>query len=204
MKKKIAILLFGFSKMDSSITGKKTDYEKSYENYKKFIFKYFEKIGYDIDVYYCTNKLDKKNEIKLRKKYNPKKFIYTDHGRNLKLFYCCKLCLDNKIKYNLVLATRFDLIFKKKFSKSNIDFNKFNLVSILEKPNLICDNFYLMPYKYLNSFMNCQLLGGLKGSCGHCLKKYFDKVINEKNINYILSENVCIADLSFYKLGRFV
>lgn len=204
MEKKIAILLFGFSKMDASITGKKTDYEKSYENYNEFIFNYFKEIGYDIDVYYVTNKLSMEDELILRNKYNPVKYMYTKYGRNVKLLNCCKLCLDSKIKYNLVLVTRFDLIFKKKFNESNIDFNKFNLVSILEKPHLICDNFYLMPYKYLNSFMDCLLQGGVRGSCGHFLKKYFDKVINEKNINYILNENVCVPELSFYKLGRHV
>ena len=52
---KLALLLFGMSKMEyNSHNNKKyfIDYEKSYDNYKKIIFDYFESIGYNIDVYF--------------------------------------------------------------------------------------------------------------------------------------------------------
>ena len=42
--------------------------------------------------------------------------------------------------------------FQKDFDESNIQYDKFNLVSLLENPQYICDNFYLFPYKYLHTF----------------------------------------------------
>ena len=64
---KLAILLFGLSKTEfihPLVNKIFIDYEKSYENYKKIIFDYFENIGYNIDVFFTTNILDNKNEKK--------------------------------------------------------------------------------------------------------------------------------------------
>jgi hypothetical protein len=56
---KLALLLFGLSKSGDYYHGKNTsyvvDYERSVENYKTHIYKYFEEKGYEIDVYIATN-----------------------------------------------------------------------------------------------------------------------------------------------------
>ena len=150
---KLAVLLFGISKIKkyNHWTGNKyyVDYEKSYENYKQFIFDYFESIGYDIDIYFTTNILHDENKKKLCEKYKPIKYNFIENktdnikSRNEKLDNVIDLCLNNGLIYDLILITRFDLLFQKKFDESNINFDKFNIVSILEKPDLICDNFYL-------------------------------------------------------------
>jgi len=135
-------------------------YEKSYENYKQFIFDYFESIGYDIDIYFTTNILNDENKKNISEKYKPIKYNFiqnkTDNikSRNEKLDNVIDLCLNNGFIYDLILITRFDLLFQKKFHESNINFDKFNIVSILERPDLICDNFYLFPYKYIQILLN--------------------------------------------------
>ena len=161
---KLAILFFGISKMEEynhPWNGEtySIDYAKSYENYKTFIFDYFKGLGYDIDVYFTTNVLDNKSKKELCETYKPIKYNFIESkeritGRNGKLNNVIDLCLESGFTYNLILITRFDLLFQKKFGKSNIDFDKFNIVSKLEKQHLICDNFYLFPYKYLKPFSN--------------------------------------------------
>lgn len=162
---KFAVLLFGISKQQIYFSIRKRhtkkysiDYEKSYENYKTFIFDYFENIGYAIDVYFTTNMLDDKNKEKICEKYKPVKCNFIENqgnrikNRNEKINNVIDLCLNSRNTYDLILITRFDLDFQKKFDESNFDFDKFNIVSILEKPFMICDNFYLFPYKYLKIF----------------------------------------------------
>jgi hypothetical protein len=102
--------------------------------------------------------------------------------------------------YDLVLITRFDLLFQKDFNKSNIEFDKFNMVSILEKPNLICDNFYLFPYKFLKPFS--EIAKNNFTSRFHDMKDELYAKINENSVNYILNENCSISELSFYKIVR--
>jgi hypothetical protein len=144
---KLAILFFGMSKCHYNYYKTSTkyfiDYEKSYENYKKFIFEFFINRGYEIDVYFTTNLLDEEDTKTICEKYKPKKYKFMENAgninacRNLKLINVINLCLESKITYDLILMTRFDLLFQKDFSESNIDFDKFNLVSILEKTNYI-------------------------------------------------------------------
>ena len=52
--------------------------------------------------------------------------------RNKKIDEVVDLCLNSNKHYDLVLITRFDLLFQKDFNQSNINLDKFNLVSILE------------------------------------------------------------------------
>ena len=104
---------------------------------------------------FSTNDINSENEQKLVNMYKPIKYslIKTQknrhYSRNIKFIDVINLCLSSNIKYDHVLITRFDLLFQKNFEKSNIDLDKFNLVSILEREHLICDNFYLLPFSKL-------------------------------------------------------
>ena len=124
---KIAILFFGLSKYNyknynarylKEIT---VDYEKSYDNYKKFIFDFFKNKGYDIDVYFTTNILEDNDRKNIIKRYNPISCNFIDNygtrykSRNMKLNDVINLCLKSGIKYDLILITRFDLLFQKDF-----------------------------------------------------------------------------------------
>jgi len=205
---KLALLLFGISKqkylhweLNKHLL---IDYNYSYENYKKFIFDFFEKKGYDIDVYFTTNMLDDIDRNELCDKYKPVDCSFIENNshrkisRNQKLDNVIDLCIENKRNYVIVLITRFDLIFKKDFNKSNINFDKFNLVSNLELPNTICDNFYLFPYKYLLDFSKI-----VKKTCNsHGIKKDIENIQSVDFVNYILNENRLVRQLSFYKIVR--
>ena len=99
----------------------------------------FLKKGYSIDIYFSTNEMEQKSQKEIINQYRPLKCSFLKNeqnghlGRNKKILNVIDLCLNNNINYDLVLITRFDLLFKKKFEKSNIDYEKLNLVSILEK-----------------------------------------------------------------------
>lgn len=204
---KLAILLFGISKGEIHHAEKYyVDYEKSYENYKKIIFEYFSNKGYDIDVYFTTNMLNDTDEKEICEKYKPIKYNLIENegnairSKNKKLNNVINLCLESGIPYDLILITRFDLLFQKDFDKSNIDFNKFNLVSILEHPTFICDNFYLFPYIFLNIFSN--IVNKNLDKMLHFIQKEMYDELNIKSINYILNEHCPIEMLSFYKIIR--
>jgi hypothetical protein len=208
---KLALLLFGISKQQKYEywrAGLKftIDYNLSYINYKKFIFDFFKKKGYDIDVYFTTNVLNDGDRKDLIEKYNPVKCSFiendTNHiiSRNNKLDNVIDLCLKSGYVYDTVLITRFDLLFQKDFNKSNIQLSKFNLVSNLEKPHLICDNFYLFPYKYLMGFSKIVKKDITKWH--HLIKDDIESILSDTSINFILNERCFVRLLSFYKIFR--
>lgn len=207
---KLALLLFGLSKSGENYHGKNksyvVDYEKSVENYKTHIYKYFEERGYEIDVYMATNPLSLSLENKLCQTYKPVDYCLVENGsnhynsRNKKVKSVLEICINYEREYDLVLMTRFDLMFQKDFNKSNIHLDKFNLVSILEQPTYICDNFYLFPYKYIHDFLKIVDLNIDK--CHHFIQDQLYSTFGESNFNYILNEKTFIRNLSFYKIVR--
>tara|TARA_Y100000389_G_scaffold189512_1_gene213350 strand:- start:6349 stop:7023 length:675 start_codon:yes stop_codon:yes gene_type:complete len=215
---KLAILLFGMSKAEnhknSKFSSLKIDYRKSYKNYEKFIFNYFKKLGYDIDFYLATNELSEDDKKELIETFKPVgyKFCKTLKGnsnyekrqvnRNEKFMKCVELCMSQKIKYDQILITRFDLLFQRDFHKSNIKLNALNLVSTLEKSSLICDNFYLFSAKFLSSLYNVFNKFHDNKKSFHYLLNYFRKAVGANNINFIYNERKTIENLSFYKIHR--
>ena len=180
------------------------DYKNSYDNYQRYIFDYFKGKGYDIDVYISTNKLNSENDIaEIIDKYKPVKYRIADDcedyiiSRNKKLESAIDLCIEGGGEYDLVLITRFDLLFQKDFADSNIQFDKINIVSVLERPNLICDNFYLFPHKYLKDFQ--KVIRKCANIDNPNIKNDLEKIAP---INYILNENRNISELSFYKIAK--
>lgn len=208
--KKLALILFGLSNGKIKHWRGKVhliDYKKSFDNYKKYIYDYFESIGYEIDIYLCTNKFQKKKDkeefLDIYKPINYNFIKNIDNkksSRNTKILNAVKCCLDSKNQYDHCIITRFDLLFKKEFSKHNLNFNKLNLVSKLEKPYLVCDNFYFMPFSFLEKFKN--IIENNFSRSFHHLKRNFEIKFGE--INYICNENKCIALLSFYKIVRTI
>ena len=205
---KLALILFGISLEINRYWQYgalySVDYKNSYDNYQRYIFDYFKGKGYSIDVYISTNKLNSDDDIaEIIDKYKPVKYRIADDcedyiiSRDKKLESAIDLCIEGGGEYDLVLITRFDLLFQKDFADSNIHLDKINIVSVLERPNLICDNFYLFPHKYLKDFQKV-------------IRKYAN--INHRNIkndlekiapiNYILNENCDISELSFYKIAK--
>ena len=214
--KYLALLLYGLSKSNYkhwsrniSKTQLHVDYRISYDNYQEYIFKYFENQGYTIDVYMCTNILDAEDEMEIVEKYKPIKYSFAKNmnkkknihlSRNYKLEEVIQLCLQTGKIYDHVLITRFDLLFQKDFAKSNIQLDKFNLVSRLENPNRICDNFYLFPYKYIHAFN--RIVRQNKTTDFHSIEHEIERINGPEFINYILNQNCMVTDLEFYKIVR--
>jgi hypothetical protein len=207
MNKKIALILFGISYNECyhHRDGKKfkIDFRNSFENYKQYIYDYFKNLNYDIDVYFATNKLDELNFKELIHMYKPIKGVMMNddtnkiHSRNSKFIESINCCLSTNIKYDMCLITRFDLLFQKKFETSNFKFDTLNIVSILEKRNAICDNFYLLPYNLLYKLYEIAILN--KHNNFHYLGQQFLQI---STIHFIFNEYKLIADLSFYKIVR--
>ena len=205
---KLALILFGISLEINRYWQYgalySVDYKNSYDNYQRYIFDYFKGKGYDIDVYISTNKLNSENDIaEIIDKYKPVKYRIADDcedyiiSRNKKLESAIDLCIEGGGEYDLVLITRFDLLFQKDFADSNIQFDKINIVSVLERPNLICDNFYLFPHKYLKDFQ--KVIRKCANIDNPNIKNDLEKIAP---INYILNENRDISELSFYKIAK--
>lgn len=205
-----ALLLFGisFGSFQHWHTKKyyKVNYNDSYDNYQKYIYKYFYDKGYSIDVYFSTNISNNDEHKKIVKKYNPIKYSFIENeknkylSRNKKLLNVIELCINNNVDYDLILITRFDLLFQKDFEKSNIKLDKFNLVSTLEKKYAICDNFYLFPFSKLKQFYKITKKNIKKSF--HKIKDDIEKIDNKEFVNYILNEKKDIGNLSFYQISR--
>jgi len=222
--KKIAICFFGLSKCkDGECRRNKKcmeidHFKYNYENYQEKIFDYFLGKGYKIDVYFSTN--DNMNDIdknKLINAYKPINYNFIDENlypavqpggptptkmasKHRKVENVLEMCLDSKIDYDLVLLTRFDLIFNDNFNESNIKLDKFNIVSELESKHFICDNFYLFPFKYLREFLEIakDYRTTLKGY--HVMRGSIEKRLNTE-INMIKNEKKPVLDLTFYKIS---
>ena len=205
---KLALILFGISLEINRYWQYgalySVDYKNSYDNYQRYIFDYFKGKGYDIDVHISTNNLNSDDDIaEIIDKYKPVKYRIADDcedyiiSRDKKLESAIDLCIEGGGEYDLVLITRFDLLFQKDFADSNIQFDKINIVSVLERPNLICDNFYLFPHKYLKDFQ--KVIRKFANIDNPNIKNDLEKIAP---INYILNENRDISELSFYKIAK--
>lgn len=218
MSKRIALLLFGMFYNTSYFnhnTLKKSviDFRFSVANYKRFIFLYYKRLGYEVDVFFCTNDVhDSKIKKNLIKTYKPKEHVFVKtvkvrdkrsrfFNRNYKVKKVVELCNDyrqmNNIDYEFVIMTRFDLEFKINFGDVDIDYNKINLVSVLEEPDFICDNFYIIPGFLLNDFYD--MIRKQIYISHHHIKDELEEI---SEINYIKNEFTYIEFLTFYKIIR--
>jgi len=203
--KKLAVIFYGISYLKNYKHRDRfrynIDYNDSYLNYQTYIFNYFKMKGYTCNIYYVTNNIEDKE--KLEECYKPIKCNYIDiddtnyhYCKNIKLVNAIDLCLKENIIYDHCLITRFDLLFNDTFD--NLNYEKINLISILEKPTYICDNFYFMPYSLLSKFYDV-CLKNIKISHHHIQSD----IENVSSIHYLKNEYVIIQHLSFYKIFHY-
>lgn len=189
-----ALLLFGMSKANyvhwsHNHVKSEVDYEKSVENYKEYMYGYLKEINHDVDVYISTNEINENDKIKLLDTYKPVKYNFVKNhsdkvvSRNIKMCDVMKLCMDNNKKYDYVIITRFDLIFKTKFSEANINLNKFNVTTTHVQRTHICDNFYLFPYDYLEPLYD--IVNSDHNKMCHHIKTEIENIKGPEYINYI-------------------
>ncbi len=103
------------------------NYNNSFDNYQKHIYKYFHDKGYLIDVYFTTNISNKEEQYKLIEKYKPLEYSFIENednrtlSRNIKFINVIKLCLNKNIIYDNILITRFYLLFQKDFKNLTLN-----------------------------------------------------------------------------------
>jgi len=213
MPKRVALCLFGISVYKYNPDHLHWDgneyaihYKHSVSNYKTYIYDYFKQHGYDMDVYLCSNVLNAQDKQELLDTYHPVRYSFKPNekdnttSRNSKVDGVIDLCLSSNIPYDVVLITRFDLLFQKNFNESFIDLNKFNMVSVLEQSNLICDNFYLFPFHVLPLFST--IVKNNMHRSHHHLQHEINSMRGSHFVNYICNEHVVVKELTFYKICR--
>jgi len=203
----IAVILSGLHykpKHNSFFFTKDIDFRLHETNIKEKIFNYFGK-DKKINTFIATNDSPILDELK--KTYDPVKLITTDKPRNPKLCMALKSAIDyrdeNKIEYDMVVFTRFDIMYNITFNENNIKKDKLNIISVLEYDAVICDNFYAFPGKFLDKFyeiyMNAHELG--RKYCSivqHGLRYIFEQTFP---VNYVLNERRGVGGLSSYKIN---
>ena len=211
--KRLALLLFGLSYTNYkhwSSGDVLIDFRLSIDNYKNYIYKYFNNKGYIIDVFIATNPIKDNNILTdLLLTYKPAKYEFVEDSpniitsRNMKFNKVAELCSNYSKRYNIqydhCLITRFDLEFKKDFNLCDFRMDNINITSVLELPTGICDNFYLFPFKYLDQIHKV----GQKN-----INKYFHNIEQDlreiSDIYFFCNEHVAIPQLSFYKIIRTI
>ena len=228
MSKKMAILLFGLSQFNESFHASpdefcsyQTDYRLCINNFNLKIKQYFEKLGFEIDVYLATNKVSDSMQQQIINDYGAKSYEFLEShkvnhiSRNEKFESVMRQCLDSKNIYDMILMTRFDIFINKSFDDCNLDFESFYVTSTLEKKHLICDNIYLFPYKFLRDFHKCILENYLDIeylsfhgdvlptiSC-HRLGDHIIKIVGAGNFKFLMNQpGRKISQLDFYTIKR--
>jgi len=209
--KKMALLLVGLHYKESytspsviNSTGT-VDFRLYVKNIKTKLLGYFNKF-YDLDTFISTNNSPHLNT--LVDIYKPCKIVLDDSSKRIyKTIKILKLLMDeiNKgKKYDVIVLTRLDIYFLMDFS--NIEFHKFNVVSILENNDVCDDNFYFFPVSFLNIFynlLNSKLLSR-QAMDPLVMHRLHHDIYNHFPIHYIHNQNRFVADLDFFKLRYFL
>ena len=168
---KIAINLVGVSYTELGRTRKYTD---SYDSFVEYILAPLKEQGHDISFYLSTYDSDKKDEI--IQTYNPVKSTFLDRNLallgggdlididNTKIFIMAHNYLNSLLQLkeansdiDVVVSTRFDMLWKTNpFTKFSVHFDKFNFLfrdSIYTDYPLVCDTFYVFPYRMLDDII---------------------------------------------------
>lgn len=201
------------------------DYRQSLDNYRSRLFKPFEEQGYAIDVYCATEKHDMLQQmaqdygttqaytaINTKPAINdttphihdtkPKTNVH--HSRNIHVHNVLQLintAQHNRSvndKYDLVLLTRFDLLFKQPLTKLNIDYNKFNVAMRCEKDPLIDDNLYIFPAHMTASML--KLTRHNIRTSAHHLRNMMDRIF--LGVNFLVPGNYWVWQSPIYNIVR--
>ena len=168
------------------------DFRHYINNIKEHLYHPFIKQGYFVDFFICTNHSVIENELNI---YNPVNVTFTNDTNHIKKYkgFCDILEYGNKnnFRYDLICSTRFDIYFMKVIE---IDKSKLNIFSVLEKNDLICDNFYLFPGSMLQKMIEIFKTANSDNMFGHFLKNKLH------DLNFIRNEKCIVSQLTSYKI----
>ena len=176
---KYAVCFRGIHYLDSVKTYQSVDYNKSYNNNKHFIL---DDLKTDYDIFISTYHSPKENDM--LHTYKPvssviNNFNVDEHGFKAQLvnhFNCGKLIIEyeqqHNIKYDMIITTRFDYVFFRKFHTMNFDLTKFNIAMKHSSGN--CDDsFWIFPRNMLENFMNAIIQLYQTGGITHAINHQF-------------------------------
>jgi len=171
--------------------------------------------GHEVNLYLSTEDITQE----LLDFYNPKKyvdtklvpFIHTEFRILNKLIYLVNVMENEDL--DLVIITRFDIIFFNSLSSLNIDYNKFNFLfreknHFYDGRGFTCDNLYVFPKHMLSTFKESFLDPTNPTNKGHFHDQVYlplKKRIGEENIHFI-DENECYSGCGmndYYLLDRY-
>lgn len=173
------------------------DFRKYVGNIQSRIIDFFSRQQYKIDIFISTDCSDMLTELLCT--YKPVCHNVNGSNKVQKMLAGIKMIEDyTVVKYDTVVISRFDIYYKEDFI--NIDYDKLNIISILEQPWFCDDNFFLMPYSFLSDFKQIILQQKQYVSSQlyfHLLKNVFEKRLP---VHYIKNEHVEVKCLTFFKL----
>jgi hypothetical protein len=183
------------------------DFETSINNYKYFLLDCFKDHQLDIFIStYNSEKLDK-----LIKIYNPIKYSICKVTNST--YAGPDLCnhhstLNNLIinheneynfKYDIIINTRFDLLFFTKITDMNIDISKFN-ICFKNTQGGADDNIFIFPRIYLLNFEYCiQQISKNNNYCTHFIHNYLPD--DDIYYSYILSNDDIVNKIEYKYFG---
>jgi len=164
------------------------DFEDSLNNIKTYILNNINDYDTFISSYHS------KKEEKLLELYKPSKYVFNDFNadeNNFKAqlvhhFNSVQMILQNeddkKIRYDMILITRFDYVYFRHLYEMSLDFSKFNIAMKHSSGN--CDdNFWLFPRNLLDNFTTAIIKLYQTGGITHAINHLF----NETDLHYMYS-----------------
>ena len=142
---------------------------------------------------------------------------YFENEKNPKISHSIieSLKLVDATKYDLIINTRFDLMFIKPFSYVNININKLNIPFRDNEKCWNCvrkvsDLIYLFPPKYMDRLIDSlfystkQIIHGNKNGSGHMMYRSFHNSFNDITfmIDGFFSSNTDIRENNFIVIRR--
>lgn len=188
---KIGISLAGIS---YSEIWRKRDFRNCYQNFYETIYNPL-KDDNELSVYVTTYPHQFNDE--LLKTYNPKKHQFIDYeNSHPRKTFMHSLCLLEDESLDILLCTRFDIKFNQKITDLNVDYTKFNILFkenyLWEAGHYVCDNLFVLPFKYLYSFADAiEEMENDKNERRpfmHHVYNPLEAIIGEENIHFMSPE----------------
>lgn len=186
--------------------------EKCRENTKEMIIKPLLKLG-ELKTYITTYNHDYINEV--MEFYKPTKHSVTSiEGSNQLETYLTSLRLLLAEDIDLVVSTRFDILFKKQLSEIPFNYKKFNTLFMekgWEKHNFTCDNIFVFPHYMLETVISSletwKVVKPYPFSSVYGLHGLWHQVklmAGSSEVHVVLEGDQRILDNNFYNVNHFI
>lgn len=187
--------------------------DKCEKNTMEMVVEPLSKIG-NLKTYVTTYEHENINRV--MSFYNPTRYSLTSIvGSNLIDTYLTSLRLLLGEDIDLVVSTRFDILFKNPLSEIAFNYKKFNTLfmeSGWERYNFTCDNLFVFPYSMLELVINSLetwkvVKPGGYGSPIYGLHGLWHQVnlaAGSSEVHVVLREEQRILENKFYQINHFV